>query len=300
MSQDALSKFAKIKGFNERLQGLTDRHDVYPGVDPQLAFRDRTFSGKVVLITGASRGIGAVIATFYARAGAKLALVARTASKLDAVKAQIVSEETTAEIVTFAVDVKDTHAAAKAVQDTVERFGRIDVVVANAGVGLPHDGTPIGKRDVRQWWNTMEVNVLGTLNFVSPALEHLRKTSGYVVALSSIGAQLRNIGSSDSGISKLALNRLAEFIALEYKEVHAFAVNPGAIWTDLNKDSGAWKDIFIDTPELASATILALTSGKYDWLSGRFVDATLDLGEVEGLREEILSKDALVAKLSLP
>ena len=118
-----------------------DKLSVYPAVNPQRAFRDRTFAGKVVLITGASRGIGQVIATFYARAGAKLALVARTASKLDTVKTQILEEKPNAEVLTFALDVTDTQAAAKAVSSTVERFGRIDVVVANAGVGLPHDGT---------------------------------------------------------------------------------------------------------------------------------------------------------------
>ncbi|KZV63751.1 NAD-P-binding protein [Peniophora sp. CONT] len=299
MPETMLEQFAKIKGFNERLQGLTDRHDVYPAIDPQPAFRNKTFAGKVVLITGASRGLGQVIATFYARAGAKLALVARTASKLEAVTAQIVKEEPSAEVLTFALDVKDTQAAAKAVQDMVDRFGRIDVVVANAGVGLPHDGTPIGNRDTLQWWNTMEVNLLGTLNFVSPALKHLKETNGYVIALSSIGAQLRNVGSSDSGISKLALNRLIEFIALEYSGVRAFAVHPGAVLTDLTQDSGAHEEIFIDKPELSAATVLALSSGRYDWLSGRFVDSTVDLSDVEKLKEKILSKDALVAKLTV-
>ncbi|KZV62613.1 NAD-P-binding protein [Peniophora sp. CONT] len=297
--QAIYEQFMKLKGANERLQGLTTRHDIYPAIDPQSAFNSKSFAGKVVLITGASKGLGPVIATFYARAGAKLALVARTASALDSVKKQIQATVDGAEVLTFTVDVKDTAAAAKVVQDTVDSFGRIDVVVANAGVTLPHDGTTIGDRDVGQWWNTMEVNLLGTLNFVAPSLKHLSKANGHVVAISSMGAQLRNIGASDYAVSKFALNRLMEFVALEYSNVPAFAVHPGAVWTEMAKGTGLPKEIFLDTPELASATILALTSGKFDWLSGRFIDSTLDLGELEQLKDKILEKDALVAKLVL-
>ena len=67
--------------------------------------------------------------------------MARAATALDIVKKQIQQEVSGAEVLTFAVDVKDTEAAAKVVQDTVDQFGRIDVVVANAGVTLPADGT---------------------------------------------------------------------------------------------------------------------------------------------------------------
>ncbi|KZV66569.1 NAD-P-binding protein [Peniophora sp. CONT] len=296
MSQLEDMKFV-MKGIEERLQGLTDRHDIYPAINPQSAFSSKAFAGKVVLITGASRGVGPVIATFYARAGAKLALVARSASNLAVVKSKIQQDESSVEILTFAQDVKDTTAAAKAVQDTVDHFGHLDIVVANAGVTLPIDGTLIGDRDVTEWWNSMEVNLLGALNFFSPALKHLEKTNGYVIALSSIGAQLRNQSASDYGISKFALNRLIEFIALEYPRITAMAVHPGAVWTDMAETTTVPADFFIDKPELASATILALTSGRYDWLRGRFIDSTVDLGDVEKLKEKILAKDALVAKL---
>ncbi|KZV64874.1 NAD(P)-binding protein [Peniophora sp. CONT] len=293
----SLKSLANIKGAAERLKGLTDRHDIYPAIDPKAAFSSKSFSGKVVLITGASRGLGQVMATFYARAGAKLALVARSASNLDTLKKQI-QKESDVDVLTFVVDVKDTQAAAKVVQDTVDHFGRIDIVIPNAGVATAPDGTLLGDRGIPLWWNTMEVNLLGTLNFVSPALQHLSKTNGYVIGLSSIAAQARLLSASDYGISKLALNRLIEFIALEYKQITAIAIHPGAVWTDMGKASFP-KDFFPETPELAAATVLALTSGKYDWLSGRFVDSTLDLSELEQLKEQIISKDALVVKLAV-
>lgn len=151
-----LKVIGETKGLDERLQGLTERHEyavvriislypllttisVYPAIDPQAAFTSKSFAGKVVLITGASRGLGSVIATFYARAGAKLALVARSASKLDDTEKKIQQEWST-DVITFVLDVKDTQAAAKAIQDTVDHFGRIDVVIPNAGVAIPPDG----------------------------------------------------------------------------------------------------------------------------------------------------------------
>ena len=60
------------------------------------------------------------------------------------------------------------------------------------------------------------------------------------------------------------------------------------------------KKAFIDTPELAAGTALALTSGRFDWLSPRYIDASWDLGEVEKLKDSIVEKDALINKLSLP
>ncbi|VDB85665.1 unnamed protein product [Peniophora sp. CBMAI 1063] len=296
--ENFLKLVGETKGMNERLQGVTERHDVYPAIAPEAAFSNQSFKGKAVLITGASRGLGPVMASFFARAGAKLALVARSASNLDAVKKQIQQEESGAEVLTFAVDVTDTQAAAKIVQDTVDHFGRLDIVIPNAGISIPPDGTVLGNRDVTQWWKTLEVNLLGTLNFVSPALEHLKKTNGYVIGMSSIAAQTRLYSSSDYGVSKFALNRLLEFVDLEYSgSVKTFSLHPGAVLTDMAKNSGMPEQFFVDTPELAAATILALTSGQYDWLSGRFVDANKDLGEVQQLKEQILSKDALVNKL---
>ncbi|KZV70500.1 NAD-P-binding protein [Peniophora sp. CONT] len=293
-----LKQFMALKGINERLQGLTDRHDIYPAIDPQQAFSAKSYAGKVVLITGASRGIGTVMATFYAQAGAKVALIARSASNLDVVKKQIQEKEPDADILTFAIDVKDTQAASKAVQDTVDRFGRIDVVVANAGTASPFDGKALGDREVTTWWNTMEVNMLGTMNFVGPSLNHLKKTNGYVIVVSSYSAHIRQPTNSDYCISKHALNRLVEFIALEYSgSVKSYAIHPGTVYTDIPKSAGLPEKFFVDTPELSAATVLALSSGKYDWLSGRFVDCTIDLGDVEQRKEEILSKDALVAKL---
>jgi short-subunit dehydrogenase len=92
-----------------------------------------------VLITGASRGIGAQIALQYARAGASLSLVARTQATLDASKDAILREHPSAQVLTFPADVRDVKKAEEIVATTVARFGRLDILVANAGTIRPID-----------------------------------------------------------------------------------------------------------------------------------------------------------------
>ena len=105
---------------------------------------------------------------------------------------------------------------------------------------------------------------------------------------------------SDYQMSKHVLIRLAEFVALEYPSVKAVALHPGGIATELSTESGLPAAVLNDTVELAAASILQLASGRFDWLSPRYVDSTWDLGEVEKLRDAIVEKDALICKLALP
>ena len=131
----------------------------------------------------------------------------------------------------------------------------------------------------------------------SSAVSALEKTQGYIVALSSMGAQLRFPGASDPCISKHAVNRLVEFIVLgktpsrsslpfwgsdtidaEHPSVRAFALAPGQLPTRLAIDTGVVGDNCenaTDSVALPAATMLYLTSGRADWLSGRFVHSSL-------------------------
>jgi NAD(P)-dependent dehydrogenase (short-subunit alcohol dehydrogenase family) len=93
----------------------------------------------VVLITGASRGIGAEFAFQYARAGAKLALVARSQAALDAIRDAILRERPSAQVLVFSADVRDVTRAQEVVAATVAHFGRLDILVANAAIVRPAD-----------------------------------------------------------------------------------------------------------------------------------------------------------------
>ncbi|KAH9016061.1 NAD-P-binding protein [Lactarius hengduanensis] len=215
---------------------------VYSTIDPKEAFANQTYGGKVVLITGASRGIGQETAITYAKAGANVTITGLPG----------------AQILPFRADVRDPKATEAAVKATLKRFGRLDVVIANA---------ELDSKDPDLWWNTFEVNIRGTFNTVRPSLLALEKTCGRIVVVSSDGAQLRIRNASDYVTSKHALNRLVEFIAL-------------------------------------AATMLYLTSGRIDWLNGKYLAANWDISEIERTgRRRYKQGDrggVLINKLAIP
>ena len=111
---------------------------------------------------------------------------------------------------------------------------------------------------------------------------------------------MRIATTSDYIMSKQSLVRMTELIALEYPNITAMSVHPGGVWTAMSANSGLSQDYMQDKVELAAATMLALASGRFDWLNTRYVEATWDLGEVEKMKDAILEKDALVCRLALP
>ncbi|KAI0265875.1 NAD-P-binding protein [Gloeopeniophorella convolvens] len=269
-----------LVGFDEDLP-VTVHHDVYPTISPEEHFSQKTFSGKIVFITGASRGIGQETAKQYARAGASVAIVARTQSALDETSDEIASVE-------------------RAVRETLQRFGRLDVLIANAGGSTSHDKL-LGDKDVNGWWNTIEVNLRGVYNSVHSTIREIQKAKGHIVVVPSGAAQRRLPHGSDYCVAKYAVGRLVEFIAIEYPQVTAFAMHPGCLRTKAQEDAAVFLPIPFDKIELPAATMLYLTSGSVDWLNGRYVSANWDLGEVEkGWKARIMEKGGLVSKLYIP
>ncbi|EIM83298.1 NAD-P-binding protein [Stereum hirsutum FP-91666 SS1] len=289
-------------GANESaLPGVSHRTDVYPYIDPKIHYASQAFKNKVVFITGASQGIGEETARQYARAGATLVLAARSVENLERVKKEILTELPKAQILTVKADVVVPEEVKAAVDTAVAKFGKLDIVIANAGMANSWT-QPLAEMDPNEWWRTIEVNLRGVYNTVHYSIPHLNKTKGSIVAVSSIVAQVRVPNASNYCLSKHAIGRLIEYITIEYPNIRAFSVNPGGVETDTNRATGIMPPgAVFDTAALPAATFLYLTSGKADWLSGRYYSANWDLGEVEkDWKKQIVENEGLVAKLVIP
>ncbi|KDQ53607.1 hypothetical protein JAAARDRAFT_39294 [Jaapia argillacea MUCL 33604] len=283
---------------------ITQHHDVYPGIDIGGRLKGAA-QGKIVYIAGASRGIGASTAQAYALAGCSgLFITGRSLDSLASVASSVLSSlpESLAKglsIETDAVDVTDREAVGESVKRCIEKFGRIDILVANAG--YMEAWSNIADCDPVGWWKIWEVNIGGVFNLIHHAVVSLVKSKGHIILLSSVGAQNRRPGASAYQSSKHALNRFAEFIDLEYggQGVKVFSVHPGGIVTQLSSVEPKILPFLNDKVELASHTIVRLSSGSEDWLSGRYISSNWDLDELAQRRREIEEDDLLKNRLDV-
>jgi NADP-dependent 3-hydroxy acid dehydrogenase YdfG len=144
---------------------------------------------KVLLITGASSGIGATSARLAAGAGWKLGLMARSRDRLDALVAEIGAERALA----LPADVSSVEAQRAAIDALVARFGRLDAAFANAGLGTTASGAERG--DLANWRDMVDVNIWGLLVTVRLALPHLRAAKGHVLLTGSRAGRTEIAGS---------------------------------------------------------------------------------------------------------
>jgi NAD(P)-dependent dehydrogenase (short-subunit alcohol dehydrogenase family) len=185
---------------------------------------------KVCIVTGSGRGIGKAIALEFSKQGASLVLCSRTASELQSVAAEIVKMHGVAARV-FTVDVSDFLQVSNMVSKTIEQFGRIDVLVNNAGVQ-----GPIGllwNNDLKDWKRTIEINLFGTVHCCKAVIPYMiiaRKGKIINVSGSGEGAFPR---FSSYSCSKSAIVRLTETLAAELAgyNVQVNALAPGAVKT---------------------------------------------------------------------
>jgi NAD(P)-dependent dehydrogenase (short-subunit alcohol dehydrogenase family) len=164
-------------------------------------------AGKRVLITGAARGIGAALAEKLARHGARLALVGLEPEVLAAVAERCGEDTFVAEC-----DVSNCDHVSAAIDAAAERFGGLDVVVANAGIAA---GGPVRSHDVRSWERVIEINLLGVMYTDRAALPHLERSRGYLLNIASTAAVLRGPGMSAYCAAKAGVEALTDCMRIE-------------------------------------------------------------------------------------
>jgi NADP-dependent 3-hydroxy acid dehydrogenase YdfG len=191
---------------------------------------------KVVVITGASSGIGESTAKLLAAQGAKVVLGARRSDRIDAVIKEISAAGGKA--IGFTTDVTK-HAEVEAlIRGAVDGFGRVDVVVNNAGI-MPI--APIEALKVDEWDRQIDVNIKGLLYGVAAALPHMQKQkSGHIINIASVfGIKIFAPGGTVYCATKAAVRALTEGLRMELhsQNIRCTMISPGAIATELSESS---------------------------------------------------------------
>ncbi len=183
----------------------------------------------VVIVTGASRGLGASVARWLGKVGAGVALMARSTKLLEHVARDV--ERVGGVPLPLDLDVIDPDACRRVVQKTLETFGRLDALVNNAGVIQPL--TPIAQADSEAWHYTLKVNLMGPFYMTRFSIPELRKQKGRIVNVSSGAASTSIESASAYCASKAALNHFTRVLASEESQLTCVAVRPGVVDTDM-------------------------------------------------------------------
>ena len=243
----------------------------------------------VALVTGGGRGIGANIARELADAGMRVAASARSRDEVEAV-----AEETGG--LAVVADVSQRADVERMVSEVESELGPIDLLVANAGRNVAEPNA--WEVDPDDWWNVLEVNVLGVYlccRAVIPGM--LDRGGGRIVITGSGAAYLSRSGGTAYSTSKAAVWRFGNVLAEQLDgRIPVFVMSPGLVRTEMTKR--APEDAPWTPPECAPRLVRAPASGRFDRLSGRYLHAEHDPPEeLERRIDEILANDLNAIRL---
>lgn len=211
--------------------------------------------GKIALVTGASKGIGLGIARGFAREGASLVLAARPSAQLEAAEREMATLGV--DVLSVAADVTDAAQVERLFERTRERFGRLDVLVNNAGA---FDGGPIDQLSIEAWDKVIAVNLRAPFLCTRQALRMMKPQGvGRIINIGSISAQRVRPGSAPYSASKHGLWGLTQVTALEGREhgITCCCLHPGNVkverrYSDRTEDA----EPMMTPDELAEVAVL--------------------------------------------
>ncbi|SMR41684.1 unnamed protein product [Zymoseptoria tritici ST99CH_1E4] len=279
----------------------------YAAIDPKTTALPTPFT---VCIVGASRGIGAGIATSYAKAGASgLILSSRRVSGLEETAAACRAINPDIRIAVIPCDITSAESVASLAKEVREQYGRLDVVAVNSGYSGPVVLT-MTDTDPETFSNAINVNYTGTFLCAKYLIPLLLETEGGAkafIGVSSFASLIVRgpIANAQYCVSKAAQLKLLEHVHEQYhgQGLATYAVHPGAVSSEMAEETApdAFKPYLTDSPELCGAFCVWLTKEKtrVEWLSGRLLSAKWDVEELEGRKRDIVDGDLLKMKLSL-
>ncbi|WP_164931869.1 SDR family oxidoreductase [Dyella sp. M7H15-1] len=269
----------------------------------------------MVVVTGASRGLGRVYAEKFARLGARVVLIARGQERLDEVTNAI--RKGGGEAICVAADVVDQQSITRAFGVIDSYYDHIDLLINNAG-NLGATGFT-WELDAREWWSTLQLHLLGGFYCIQEALRRMvPRRSGRIISLASHAGAFRWPTLSAYSVAKAALIKLNENVAVEAGKhgVALFAFHPGVV-----RDTGILPNLQADestqpalldvitwlsqqvadghstTAEQGAAVLVQLASGRYDFLNGRYITVYDDLDGLSEQSEQIRHGDAMTMRV---
>lgn len=194
-----------------------------------------SFDGKVILITGASSGIGADAARHLAKLGAKLSIVDKNEERLNEVAEEINESGTQTPLAIVADVTKDVD---RIVNETIKHFQQLDVLINNAGVVIMDN---VNEVNLAEFDRVIDVNVRSAITLTKLCVPYLEKTKGNIVNVSSVGGLKAKINSMTYCMSKAALDQFTKCCALDLasKGIRVNSINPAAIQTRLFESYGS-------------------------------------------------------------
>ena len=225
----------------------------------------KSLNGRVALVTGASSGFGEATALLLAQAGARVAICARRRDRLEALAQRIGGEALVIE-----ADLSREEEAVRAVRETEQHFGRLDILINNAGVMYLG---PIETADLSKWRHMYDLNVMGLMAATQAALPGMReRRDGHVVNFSSTAGRMSNAGAGGYSGTKFAVVAFSEALRKEvYKDnIRVTVIEPGAAATELRehipdpdtqKRLNAWADSMrqLQAEDIAEAILFAVS-----------------------------------------
>jgi len=187
--------------------------------------------GKVVVITGASSGLGEAAARHLAGLGASVVLGARRVDHIDAIASEIAASG--GKVLAVRTDVTDAAQVKALVDSAVSEFGRIDVMLNNAGL-MPH--SPLDKLKIDEWDRMIDVNIKGVLYGIAAALPYMEaQKSGHIINVSSVAGHKVGVNNAVYSATKHAVRALSEGLRQEVKPygLRTTVISPGAVDTEL-------------------------------------------------------------------
>ncbi len=214
----------------------------------------RDIKNKVALITGGSKGIGFGIAESLIKEGLHVAITSRNQSAADQA-AEKLNNSGNGEALGIEADVRNRKAQEQSVKKVVEKWGKLDVLVANAGLG--HFGS-IEELTDEQWNETIDTNLTGVFNSIKASISELKKSKGYIITIASLAGTNFFPGGSAYNASKFGLVGFTQAVMLDLRleGINVSTIMPGSVATYFNNHepapSDSWKIQIEDLGEIVA------------------------------------------------